>query len=91
MFTVICYDCADNKRRAKVANILLDYGYRVQYSVFEAEVSEAVEKEMLLRLKKVIDVGEDSLRVYHICRKCLTRTDLSGIAELTNQELVFIV
>ena len=91
MFVVVCYDCANNKRRLKVADILLDYGYRVQYSVFEAELSEIVEREMLLRLKKAIDCEEDSLRVYHICQRCLAGIICSGNAELTNQEKVFIV
>ncbi len=91
MFVVIAYDCSDDKRRLKVAKILLDYGYRVQYSVFEADLDDELLKELIDRLQKVINVEEDSIRIYHICRRCLDQTQLFGDAELTNQEICFIV
>ena len=91
MFLVLAYDCSDDKRRLKVAKIMLDYGYRVQYSVFEAEVDQDLLKEIVQRLAKVIDPHEDSIRIYHICQRCLDQTQLFGDAQLTNQEKVFIV
>ncbi len=91
MFVVMAYDCSDDKRRLKVAKIMLDYGYRVQYSVFEADIDENLLKEIIDRLQKVINTDEDSIRIYHICRRCLDQTQLFGEAELTNQEICFIV
>jgi CRISPR-associated protein Cas2 len=38
VFVVISYDISDDGIRKKVANILLDHGVRVQYSVFECLV-----------------------------------------------------
>jgi len=91
MFLVIAYDCSDDKRRLRVSKILLDYGYRVQYSVFEADLSGPLIQEMIKRLTQVIDPEQDSIRIYHICQRCLDQTQLFGDAELTNQEKVFIV
>lgn len=91
MFVVIAYDCTDDKRRHRVFRILHDYGYRVQYSVFEAMLDEELLSEMIQRLKKVIDSENDSVRIYHICQRCLENIQLFGKAELTNQEEVFIV
>lgn len=91
MFLVVCYDCSDDKRRLKLAKILLDYGYRVQYSVFEADLSSKLLDEMISRIESVIDFKQDSVRIYHICSGCLKQTELRGNAELTNQETVFIV
>jgi len=91
MFVVIAYDCTSDKRRLKVANILLDYGYRVQYSVFEADLDQALLAELERRLGAVVNPREDSVRIYHICRKCLEQTSLFGTAELTNQKSVFII
>lgn len=91
MFLVLAYDCSDDKRRLKVAKILLDYGYRVQYSVFEADLDAELLTELLGRLRRVINPQEDSLRIYHICQRCLDQTQLFGNAQLTHQEKVFIV
>jgi len=91
VFIVMAYDCTDDKRRLRVAKIMLDYGYRVQYSVFEAELDAELLSEMIGRLQKVIHPDQDSIRIYHICQRCLEQTQLFGDAELTNQEKVFIV
>ncbi len=91
MFLTIAYDCTDDKRRLKVAKILLDYGYRVQYSVFEADLDDELLQEMIKRLEKVINTDEDSIRIYHICQNCLKQVQLQGKAELTNQEKFFII
>ena len=91
MFLVMAYDCSDDKRRLKVAEIMLDCGYRVQYSVFEAGLDQDLLNELIGRLKKIVNPQEDSIRIYHICQRCLDQTQLFGDAQLTNQEKVFIV
>lgn len=91
MFLVIGYDCTDNKRRLKIAKILLDYGDRVQYSVFEAQMNQTLIQEMMDRLNKVINPQEDSVRIYHICQSCLKQVRLQGGGKLTQQETFFIV
>ena len=91
MFLVIGYDCSDDRRRLKVAKILLDYGYRVQYSVFEADLEQDLLDEMLGRLRKVINPAEDSIRVYRLCRTCLRQVEFQGQAQLTHQEQFFII
>ena len=39
MRVVVSYDISDDKRRRMVAKLLEGYGYRVQYSVFECDLS----------------------------------------------------
>ncbi|RKY67547.1 MAG: CRISPR-associated endonuclease Cas2 [Candidatus Latescibacterota bacterium] len=48
MFIVVSYDIVDDKTRNKIAKTLLDYGTRVQYSVFECVLT----KEQLHRLEQ---------------------------------------
>lgn len=91
MFVVIGYDCSCDKRRLHLSKVLLDYGYRVQYSLFEAEVPRKEFDEMLKRIKKIVDGTGDSVRIYHICSTCLGQTDLFEDARLSCQEKVFIV
>jgi hypothetical protein len=38
---VVCYDIADDARRSRVSNCLLDFGTRVQESVFVANLEDA--------------------------------------------------
>ena len=35
---VICYDISDDRRRSRIASLLLDFGTRVHESVFVAEL-----------------------------------------------------
>jgi CRISPR-associated protein Cas2 len=91
MFLVIAYDCTDDRRRLRLSKILLDYGFRVQYSVFEAEMPLELLNEMTSRIERVINKKEDSVRIYQICSRCLKQAELFGDAELTNQEIVYIV
>ena len=91
MFLTVTYDCSNDKRRNRVSKILLDYGYRVQYSVFEVELDARRFQEMHDRLLGAIDATEDSIRIYRICERCLEQTRIHGVRGLTNQERLFIV
>jgi len=79
MFLVVSYDIVDDKRRTKIAEILKDYGTRVQYSVFECELSKKVLKKMIKELLKYVRVEEDSLRLYRLCRECRDNIKTYGI------------
>ena len=71
MHVLVTYDVATSseggaKRLRRVAKVCLDYGQRVQFSVFECEVNTAQYVEMKQRLHKVIDDTQDSLRFYNL-------------------------
>ena len=55
--------------RQKLATLLLDYGDRVQKSVYEAELDDLELRKVLQRAEKYIG-EEDSPRVYPLCRAC---------------------
>ena len=48
---LVSYDITSDKRRRKVVKILEGYGFRVQYSVFECELSSKQFKELSKRLE----------------------------------------
>jgi CRISPR-associated protein Cas2 len=54
------------RRLRKVATACKDFGQRVQYSVFECRVNEAQLESLRVRLLKLIDEEEDSLRIYRL-------------------------
>ena len=75
---IVSYDVVDDKRRTKLAKRLLNFGSRVQYSVFECNLTS----EQLRQLKKqtlaCIKKEEDSLRIYRLCEECSKRMQAYG-------------
>lgn len=69
MMVVVSYDVstvegAGRRRLRRVARACLDFGQRVQKSVFECVVDPAQWTRLKLRLIDEIDPTEDSLRFY---------------------------
>jgi CRISPR-associated protein Cas2 len=71
MLMLVTYDvntetAAGRKRLRRVARACLDFGQRVQNSVFECEVDPAQWTALKERLTKEIDETLDSLRFYRL-------------------------
>ncbi|HEX8341733.1 MAG TPA: CRISPR-associated endonuclease Cas2, partial [Tepidisphaeraceae bacterium] len=67
MFVLVTYDVStttpDGRRRlSKVAKTLLDFGQRVQNSVFECQVDPAQWADLKHRLEAIYNPQTDSLR-----------------------------
>jgi CRISPR-associated protein Cas2 len=81
MFVVISYDIADDRRRLKVAQTLLDFGgERVQRSVFECYITERNYERLQRGLRRHLDIEEDSVRFYVLCEHCRAQVNLWGVA-----------
>jgi len=74
---VISYDIEDDAKRTRLANILLDYGDRVQKSVFEADLTPGALEELLAKATRELE-DEDNLRVYPLCGSCEQRIQNFG-------------
>jgi CRISPR-associated protein Cas2 len=71
MYVLITYDVstitpAGKSRLRRTAKTCLDYGQRVQNSVFECKVDPAQLVTFKTRLLDIIDLKTDSLRFYHL-------------------------
>lgn len=71
MLMLVTYDVntetpAGRRRLRRVARACLDFGQRVQHSVFECEVDPALWVELRARLLAEIDPAVDSLRFYRL-------------------------
>jgi CRISPR-associated protein Cas2 len=75
---LVAYDIPDDKRRNKIADLLQDYGKRVQYSVFELWMKASHRKQFEAKLKHIIDAEQDSIRIYHLCHMCCERVTVFG-------------
>lgn len=74
MLVLITYDVSvvtsDGRRRLRnIAKTCLDYGMRVQNSVFECEVDPAQFVVLKNNLLEIYDPKEDSLRFYFLGKK----------------------
>jgi CRISPR-associated protein Cas2 len=47
----VCYDISDDRERRRVDKLLLGYGYRRQYSVFECRLNTAARRRLQQQLE----------------------------------------
>ena len=73
---LVAYDIPDDRRRARVAKVLLRFGPRVQYSVFLARRGSA--PEIVKALVGIIDATHDDVRIHPLCATCIGKTVLLG-------------
>lgn len=84
MKVVICYDVSTQdppgrKRLRKIAEACKDHGVRVQYSVFECEISPAQWVILKHQLLDLMDERTDSLRFYYINTQAAEKTEHHGV------------
>lgn len=96
MQLLITYDVATSteggqQRLRRAAKICLDYGQRVQNSVFECDVDPARFVELKNRLFEVVDLDHDSLRFYNLGADWDRRVEHHGAKPSFNPKGTLIV
>ncbi len=96
MLMLITYDVdtttsAGRKRLRKVAKVCVDYGQRVQNSVFECSLDAASACMIKAKLSSIIDPDRDSLRFYNLGNRYQTRIEHIGAKETYDPEGVLMV
>lgn len=86
MYMLITYDVstmtpAGKSRLRRVAKTCLDYGQRVQNSVFECKVDPAQLVALKASLLDIIDPTTDSVRFYHLGSNWHHRVEHHGAKE----------
>lgn len=97
MYVLITYDVATSsqngpRRLRRVAKACLDYGQRVQYSVFECWIESADFVQLRQRLLKEIDLEQDSIRFYFLGKNWENKVEHHGCKptiDLEGSSLVF--
>lgn len=83
MYLLLTYDVstvtkAGQSRLRRIAKICLDYGQRVQNSVFECQLNPAQLVEFREKILSIIDKKTDSVRIYHLGRNWEQRIEHHG-------------
>ena len=96
MMILITYDVSTEtsqgrKRLRRVAKTCLNYGQRVQKSVFECQVNAMEMARLKDQLLREIDEGEDSLRIYRIVEPLEKNRQEFGNSLATDFESTLII
>ena len=96
MLVLITYDVntegTDGKRRLRrVAKQCVNYGQRVQNSVFECLLDPAQHKMLQSKLLSIIDEEKDSLRFYYLGNAYKRKIEHFGVKQGYDPEGVLIV
>lgn len=96
MMVVVSYDVSTIKpegrrRLRRVAKICLDFGQRVQNSVFECVVDPGQLTDLRLRLLSAFDEKEDSLRFYFLGSNWRGRVEHFGIKHVLDLDGPLVV
>ncbi len=83
MMVLITYDISlddvgGKRRLRRVAKVCLDYGVRVQYSVFECDLEPAQWVDLKSSLLDIFDPECDSLRFYMLGSKWRSKVEHHG-------------
>lgn len=89
MMVLVTYDVstkstAGRRRLRNVAKECLNFGQRVQNSVFECLIDQEQWTRLRLRLLDIFDPTEDSLRFYHLGSNWKGHVEHHGAKQTTN-------
>ena len=87
----VCYDIADDRRRQRISDALLDFGTRVEESVFQCRLEPALAEKMMARVRHAIEEHTDKVHVLALCDACGARIVTYGIAEQASDAEYLIV
>lgn len=84
MYILVTYDVDTTskegvRRLRNVAKACMDYGQRVQNSVFECKVTDAQYCLLRERIKGIIDMSLDSIRFYILSKNESRRVEVIGV------------
>jgi CRISPR-associated protein Cas2 len=78
MYFVVSYDIHDDKRRTRIHKVLKNFGERIQFSVFECDLTKEQFLRMQHTLKRIIEEDQESVRIYHLCDRCQRKINRIG-------------
>ena len=91
MLHLVCYDISDDNTRSLMADRLLDFGTRIQESVFECLLDDELYGRLLTEVEKVKLAKDDRMRIYRVCAKCVEAIKIYGPGEVTKDPEFYLV
>ena len=91
MLRVVAYDIACPRRLRRVAEVCLDYGVRVQKSVFECWLDDDRFEAFWERLQQTIKPQEDQILAYTLDAGAARRRRIAGNLAITSEKRSYYV
>ncbi|MCG3158179.1 MAG: CRISPR-associated endonuclease Cas2 [bacterium] len=91
MLYLVSYDIVDTSQRTRLAKRLLNFGKRVQYSVFECQLEPQQLEQMKQQALPFVDLEQDSLRLYRLCENCAASVESFGVKKGWEAEDTLVV
>ena len=88
---VIAYDLADDHRRTRLVNVLLDYGSRIQESVFFADLNTRLYEEMIGKMERLVQQDQDVVHVFPLCAACVEKKVVLGNGQVPEYKEFYII
>jgi len=90
MLRIIAYDISDPRRLRRVANVCLDFGVRIQKSVFECWLDQDRFEELWRRLGLALNLDEDFIVAYELDEKAARKRLTHGRRTLTEKRAAYV-
>ena len=90
-YDVCTIDSGGRSRLRKVAKECVNYGQRVQNSVFEIDTDYGTFFKVKDKLLKLVDIKQDSLRFYYLGNNWENRIEHCGVKETYHPEGLEII
>jgi CRISPR-associated protein Cas2 len=92
MLYLVCYDVVEDYRRNKISQVLAGYGLRVQWSVFECELTQDQCRMLQGKLEVYLNPEQDQVRFYPLSAQNHRKALILGVQpQLQVDDTSFIV
>lgn len=91
MTTLVCYDISNDQARARVAAALQKWGDRIQRSVFLCTLTADDQRELVARVREMINTETDSVYFVDLCKDCWGSAEVLGQATVAPPPLYWAV
>lgn len=91
MNMIIAYDIADPKRLSRIAKLMLDYGVRVQKSIFEVSITPPAFQGLKKKVEKIIAPEADGVKYFPLCEPCAGAVEIIGQGQFTDPDREYYV
>ena len=88
---LVSYDIREPKRLRGVANMLMGFGERIQYSLFRCRLGEREVERLRWELKKIV-AREDDVLIVGLCDDCVrTARRKTGQDDWPEKDATFVI
>ena len=90
---LICYDLADDHKRDRMSKTLLNYGQRIQESVFAADLDEALAAQLIQKVTAMMEPQrpDEKVHLFKLCKQCAESVVCLGAAEIHDDQEYYVV